>query len=324
MRATIKWGGLHALVLLMVASVVLSEGVTTTAARWDLVSKDSVVTVTTNGPSVTANLPIYFSVTTSATLAPVPPVGGSFTGNYSRVKASALGLNVTANFAMSAESYVRLVPSTVRRWARYSLTNGVNQLLLDRVDGQWVPMFVETNDATLDANWAEDMQKVAGISVHLKRNNAAPGTHTITVSNFHLVSDRPLGAPPDTLEQALMKEFNKASIGELSDAELAEDDDVDGMTDLDEILSEIDPCGQSADFAAVLFEADVVSVGDGTAEISFACVGGESYTIYRSLTIGGAATVVGTRYPIETGFDSITDTAAGSGAAFYTIRQNCP
>lgn len=325
MLATIKRAGLPALAMMMVASLGAKADATTTAVNWTLVSKDAVVTVVTNGPAVTANFPASpVPLETSAILRPVAPSSGAFTGNYARVKASSIGLTAVGNFAMSAASYVRLSARTGRFWARYSLTNGVNEIPLTRVAGGWTNLFASADDDTLDAYWSEDMQQVSGVIVHLKRNMSAPGTHSVTVSNFQLKSDRAVGAAPASLEQELLDEFGVSSIGELTEEQMIEDDDTDGMTDLDEILAEQDPCGQTGEFAQGIFEAEVATVGDGTAEISFACVGGESYTIYRSLTIGGASTVVGTRYPIETGFDSITDMAAGSGAAFYTVRQNCP
>ncbi len=322
--ATNNMAGMMTLAIVVAASK-SAGGATTAGVSWTVEEKDSLVTVVTNGSLVTVSIPEQFGFTLSATLVPQPGLGGSFTGNYSRAQASAISLTVGGNKTLPYNAHVRLVAGTGHRWYRYGLTNGINVMALQRVAGGWTYLARTTEtDAELDTYWAEDMQDVLSLVVTPVRNPFVTGPQTVTLNNFELTSGKVVGATSGTLEAALFAEFGETNIAGLTEEQMLEDDDADGMTDLDEILAELSPCDQLGDFATGIFEGSVTNVTPESAEITFACVAGESYTVYRATKVGGVATEVGSKYPMHTGFDSVLDTNAVGEAAFYTIRQNCP
>lgn len=321
--ATNNMAGMMTLAI-VVATSKSAGGATTAGVSWTVEEKDSLVTVVTNGSLVTVTIPEQFGFTLAATVVPQPGIGGSFTGNYSRAQASSIRFTVGGNKTLPYNAHVRLTAGTERIWYRYGLTNGTNTIALQRVSGGWTYLARTTeDDATLDAYWAEDMQNVLSLIVRPIRNPSATGPQTVTINNFELMSGKIVGAASDSLEAALYAEFNKTNTADLTSDEMAEDDDGDGMTDLNEILAELSPCDQYGDFATGLFEASVSNVALDHVEITFACVAGESYTVYRVSELGGAASVVGTKYPMHTGFEWISDTNAVGESAFYSIRENC-
>lgn len=54
-----------------------AKGETTVASNWTTQSKDSLVTVQTNGSTVTVTLPDQFAIMSSAVVEPHPSTGGS-------------------------------------------------------------------------------------------------------------------------------------------------------------------------------------------------------------------------------------------------------
>jgi len=323
--ATNNMAGMMTLAI-VVATSKSAGGATTAGVHWTVENKDSLVTVVTNGSLVTVTIPDQFGFTLAATVVPQPGAGGSFTGNYARAQVSTIRFVVGGNKTLPYNAHLRLTAGTERQWYRYGLTNGTNTIALNRVSGAWTYLAQTTEDAaTLDSYWAEDMQNVVSLWVRPIRNPYVTGPQTVTINNFELTSGKVVGAASGSLEAALAAEFNgKTNIAGLTDEEMLEDDDADGMTDLDEILAELSPCDQMGEFATGLFEATVADVTPDAAEITFACVAGEAYTVYRTSTLGGPEIVVGSKYPMHTGFDSVFDTNEVGGAAFYTIRQNCP
>jgi hypothetical protein len=322
--ATNNMAGMMTLAI-VVATSKSAGGATTAGVHWTVENKDTLVTVVTNGALVTVTIPDQFGFTLAATVVPQPGAGGSFTGNYARAQVSALRFLVGGNKTLPYNAHVRLTGGTQRRWYRYGLANGTNTIALNRVSGGWTYLAQTTEDAaTLDAYWAEDLQNVVHVMVRPIRNPSVTGPQTVTINNFELTSGKVVGAASGSLEAALFAEFGETNTADLSDAQMLEDDDADGMTDLDEILAELSPCDQLGDFATGIFEGSVTNVMPESAEITFACVAGESYTVYRASAVGGSETVVGSKYPMHTGFDSVLDTNAVGEAAFYTIRQNCP
>lgn len=242
---------------------------------------------------------------------------GSFSGNYLAAGVTTVGFTLQSNQPIDAQTRLVLIGESERFWLRRNLVAGANSVALDRTNGGWdLPVSLQTGD--LDQLWAEDLSSVKSLGILVRQTTLATGSSTITVSAFTLSSSRAVGAVL-TLEDRLMAAFDKGSTADLTDAEIAQDTDGDGMTDLNEVLAENDPAGY---FGDELFKADVLDVSADSVTVRFACVQGETYTILRATEVGGVVKEVGELTAGQTGYANFTDEDPADGNAFYHILQN--
>ena len=175
-----------------------------------------------------------------------------------------------------------------------------------------------------EANFLEDIRNVTSIGMAF-----APGgteAQYYVVANFVLYgADGVLSGPAELtpLEKALLDMFQVDDVSKLNDSQKIQDSDKDGMTDVDEILSEYD-----VQYANSTFKSDVETPeGDSRITIKWPCVKGRNYTVLRTKNImdpfvnlpdGKGKDMIAT----ETGYMRyVDDDATDAGPFFYRITK---
>jgi hypothetical protein len=329
-----KWGtGAVVFAILMSVSLPVSAADTNDMADLWLgdtsdADKASLISFSTNDPgSVTvvfsAQTAPPFSYLAATMIADAGIADSPFSGDYTAVGAASVSFRAMGSGIIPRSASVVLIGNTSgRKWRNPNVVvSGVagewitNDVSFDLSAG-WVTQ--ETGD--LEAMWQEDLRDVGLIGVRFSQRGGSGQSYT--VEEFRLVGTEGFITPPATLsplEQALLDRFGVKSIDLLTDDQKVQDLDGDGMTDLNEILSENDP-----NFANSIFKAEIVSTSqtDGIT-IKWPCVAGATYTVCRSqdLTSGfhaldGAANLLAA----ETGYMTYNDTGAtGVGPYFYKV-----
>lgn len=169
------------------------------------------------------------------------------------------------------------------------------------------------------AMWDEDLRNVSAIGVRLDQNGREAKSYTI--SEFRLEGEGfAVGnAQLTPLERALLDTFGVSSIDQLTEEQLLQDSDGDGMPDVVVILVEHDPS-----FADSIFMAEPVLADENGVLIKWPCVKGWVYSVYRSsnllesfVQLPGAAGL----QCYQTGYMTYLDpTATGEGPYYYKIR----
>ena len=184
---------------------------------------------------------------------------------------------------------------------------------------------------------AQDLQDVESVSVRVSPGDpddtGSLDPQSYTVTDFVAINDDGISSQPgvlspdeEALEQALISNFSYGygSVDALTDEMKEWDQDLDGMADYVEIMSEHDE-----DYADSIFAAeDIVTANDGI-ELTWVCVEGQTYSVLRSESIQGTFSVVpeleglvasGTGY--MTGKDGSDEVVNGEGPFFYRIRKD--
>ena len=317
--------------LLSVALLSASEpacAVTTTANGWIVGQTIGDVTVAAAGPSVT----VRFSATTEFLAtgeAVVIPTSSDltrqFTGNYLATHTTSMSFNITSGGVTPGPGTRVVLKNGDREWYRYvsnvSPQSGVpafNRISFNRADG-WNTEAVGDPDVM----WAEDLCHVDFVGITVMRNGIEPSAHSFTITAFALDGDTAMNSL-SPLQQALALAFNGlTSVDDVVNAGLAgQDNNQDGMTDLDGIRAVYDPDY----FARNLFKVRVVDGNEGFT-VKWACVEGKSYRVLRASALAGGSQglfveVQSWRQATETGFMTWEDVDANTERQyFYKVVQ---
>lgn len=247
---------------------------------------------------------------------------GAFVGDYAAAGVAGLKFKAasdgTTELAIAATLQASLPTGGSRVWKCYAVSvspEGVeNTVPLTRAAG-W-DVLLSDDSVDKDALWQEDLKNVTMIGVSVVPN--AYEAQSCTIDEFKLVDASGLesGAAPLTLAEILAQRFG----AEIDEVEAKEDSDADGMTDLNEIMTESDQ-----EFEDSTFAAEVVSVDGDAATVRWACRRDRNYTLYRAVSLtGGFAPVSGVVGVVadETGYMTVTVDGPDSGSYFYRVRKS--
>ena len=263
------------------------------------------------------SFPTYCAATLVAT-------GGDFTGNYAAAHVESLRFSVESNGNQLGAVKAVLLSGSGRLWRNENVetpgTDGVaviNTIPFTRAAG-----WTRDGRGDKDAMWADDLQDVVMVGVAIVQGGM--DAQWYRVCNFVLLDEDGGTTPPAVLtplQEALLDRFGVTGLDAIDSADAAVDSDEDGMTDLDEILSENDEAFANATFALDIVPAE----GDGVT-ISWACVAGAKYEVLRTANLLDPGSYVVLTPELleagETGFMTFTDeTATGSGPYYFKILK---
>jgi hypothetical protein len=283
---------------------------TTQADTWAATGAQGDVSVSGLGtPSATATFEENFGIGAGVTLEPQASAA-TFVGDYDAAGASDVSFTLSGTAALPATACVILLSGSGNTWIARGLALGDNTISFDEGTGGWILAY----DWGQAADFGADLADVVMIGVRLQRNTSEAGQQSFTISSLAVTSDREIGPASLSLADALEARFGVRTIEEVPYG----DEDLDGMSDLDEFLAEFD----HDYFAENLFRAEVLDDAAGL-RIRYACVSGFTYTVNRAATVDGlsAGTLVDTKAAAETGFDYVIDTNPGNGPNFYNVIE---
>lgn len=309
---------------------VMASAATTDAIAWTINDRHGITlpTVTTNGSSIKVSFKDPgFPFAADAVVAPVAGMNASFTGDYSRAGIQVANFTVVATNSPATNSpiaaIIQLYGRTGRIWATFAVSNGNNSVSFNRSQGVWTLIDGDTG-ADLDIQWSDDQHNVAGLELKIQRNASVSAFQTVAISNFYLLGSQTVGSAPMTLENALMQAFGTNNVADIAPEIANDDDDGDGMSNLDEVLAMY----QDGYFDETLFKA---SFGVGGVTIRFACLNGNTYSVERATNavsgvyaeIGSVTATNGPGYTATngTGYAEYQDSAPGDGPNFYRVVQ---
>jgi len=249
--------------------------------------------------------------------------GSPFSGDYTA--AGVVGLS----FRITGDGHVPRFPAVVlvgkksgRLWynPRVTVSSVAGEVATNNVSFDLSAGWATDVSGDLAAMWQQDLQDVGMIGVRLVQQGLE--AQSFTLDDFRLADKNGFITPPadmSPLEKALWAAFGVKSLDQLTDAQKKQDLDGDGMTDINEILSESDP-----NYANSIFAADIVPTGDTDGiTIKWACVAGAKYTVFRSQDLTGgfhALTEAVDILAMKTGYMTYKDSSAtGEGPYFYKI-----
>mgnify|MGYP006299264917 FL=1 len=194
----------------------------------------------------------------------------------------------------------------------------VNNIPLTR--DAWLP----AKDALTEEIFGGDLQGVAGLAIGITPGTS--GAETYKIDNFMLVGaeDATFAAGTRQLsdfEVALLDAFGVTSVDDLTDAQRNQEDGiVDGMKDLDVLLSLYD----SSYYAQHMFALEAAAAAPGV-NVSWAAREGKSYRIYRSTDLVAGfseVTTIDVNDVDGVGLKTYNDLdATGAGPYFYKIVE---
>jgi len=270
---------------LLVAGAIPAGALTVEADNWTPgpVRGRAFVTPGTNG-----NVTILFP---ALGMGGVPPEGAAYaessdpymplSGDYIEAQVRFISLTTGKSTAYTPSwARVAINCQSGRQWINYNVrfaaTSLVNTVGMNSVADGWLCLDLWGASAeVLNAAWSNDLRSVERIGVRLSMNGLAAQSYT--VSDLKMESARSLGSLTP-LQQALYERFGVTGVGDLTPEQLAQDQDGDGMTDVDEIRAVHEP----GYFDDNLHRVEILSIGPGFVVVRWACVAGRHYTLMEA------------------------------------------
>ena len=171
------------------------------------------------------------------------------------------------------------------------------------------PSIRDKDEATQQGYWDTDLKMVTMLLLRLEHSEEG-NAQAYSVEQFQLLGED--GPTEPAQLTSLQAHFGVDTVDELTAAQVAQDTDGDGMSDLNELLAGMDPNDRSSVLAA---KAEAGNV------ISWDAVLGATYGVLRSTNLtGGFELIEGGLVAEVTGTKSYTDPSPVAGSAnFYKI-----
>ena len=234
----------------------------------------------------------------------------SFAGDYNVINAQSINFTLNADVSLSEFTRVIIKIGNGEIWERNGLINGENSVGLSSGDGWRSTYGSPLND------FAANLSDVVGLGLIVVPDMSTGVDQNVVASNFRLSADAPVGST--ALEAALMFRFGVLTVAEVTDT--TTDTDGDGLSDLNEILAELDP-----DFIKDNLIVELFGYDTGGADLRWVHVKDKSYTILRSDSVDGLYTIVDIVTAPDTGRNEWTytdDDVVVGQEAFYKVCQN--
>jgi hypothetical protein len=239
----------------------------------------------------------------------------TFAGDYNVINAQSISFNLNVDVSLSEFSRVIIKIGNGEIWEHNGLINGENSVGLSPGDG-WTSKYLSPI-----SDFPVHMGDVVAIGLTVQPDMSTGLDQAVVISNFRLTADAPVGST--ALETALMVRFGVMNVGNVTGTNVVADTDVDGLTDLHEILAELDPEFIKENLVVELFGYDT-----GGADLRWVHIKDKSYTILRSDSVDGVYTIVDVVTAPDTGKNEWTytddDSISGpsSKPVFYKVCQN--
>ncbi|MFT5473374.1 MAG: hypothetical protein ACI9OU_000210 [Candidatus Promineifilaceae bacterium] len=239
----------------------------------------------------------------------------TFAGDYNVINAQSISFNLNADVSLSEFSRVIIKIGNGEIWEHNGLINGENSVGLSSGDG-WTSTYLSPL-----SDFSAHLGDVIAIGLILQPDMSTGLDQTVVISNFRLTADAPVGST--ALETALMARFGVMTAGDVTGTNLVADIDDDGLSDLNEILAELDPEFIKDNLIVELFGYDT-----GGADLRWVHIKGKFYTILRSDSVDGVYSVVDIVEAPDTGKNLWTYTdddlisSPSSKPVFYKVCQN--
>ena len=243
-----------------------------------------------------------------------------FAGDYSAAGVTGLTFRIMSDGHKPASAMVILQSSVSGRiWINENVP-------ISGEAGRWVDCAISLARASgwrrggtdLDAKWAIDLRSVGTIGIRICQGGTESQVYTIADFMLAGASGPSQHANLSALQKALLDRFGVTTLEAVSEQDKKVDSDLDGMTDVLEILSIFD-----LDFANLTFVAELVSVTDQGVALKWPCVQDWKYTVFRSERLGDGFFLLPDGVGVDmvstnTGYMVFTDTdSAGKEGPFY-------
>jgi len=238
--------------------------------------------------------------------------GAGFSGDYSDV--DELSFTITTDGSKPKGAAVVLkAAGTDRVWYNKNVAipdeayvAAATTVSLD-LDAGWVCYWPGDKEAL----WEADLANVAMVGVRIGQGSLDAESYTVA----NLVLDG--GAPANLVPARVLAHFGVTSLSELTEAQLAQDSDGDGMSDLLEVWAGTDPNNANS-----IFAAKIVSVNPVT--IEWPCAEEVTYTLLRAADLTSGFSVLDSGIApdaddVAAGAIQYPDEDAGAGMNFYRV-----
>jgi hypothetical protein len=234
----------------------------------------------------------------------------TYAGDYNVINAQSINFTLNADVSLSEFTRVIIRIGNGEIWERNGLINGENSVGLSTGDGWRAKYGSPLSDFTAN------LSDVVSLGLVVVPDWSTGVDQNVVASNFRLSADAPVGST--ALEAALMVRFGVLTVAEVTDT--TTDTDGDGLSDLNEILAELDP-----DFIKDNLIVELFGYDTGGADLRWVHVKDKSYTILRSDSVDGLYTIVDIVTAPDTGRNEWTytdDDVVVGQEAFYKVCQN--
>jgi hypothetical protein len=234
----------------------------------------------------------------------------TYAGDYNVINAQSINFTLNADVSLSEFTRVIIRIGNGEIWERNGLINGENSVGLSTGDGWRAKYGSPLSDFTAN------LSDVVSLGLVVVPDWSTGVDQNVVASNFRLSADAPVGST--ALEAALMVRFGVLTVAEVTDT--TTDTDGDGLSDLNEILAELDP-----DFIKDNLIVELFGYDSGGADLRWVHVKDKSYTILRSDSVDGVYTIVDNVTAPDTGRNEWTytdDDLVVGQEAFYKVCQN--